>query len=437
MDARDIHFATTEDGLGIAYWTFGSGPPLVYIHNLSFSHAELEWDVPSFADFYERLAEHFTLVRIDLRGSGLSDDVGDVVGYQLEGFCRDLDAVIGALGLESVALMGASNVGLVAAEYAATRPQRVASLILCDTGPSVEDLPMIQYVRAQRALAESGVDMLPNTSAVVPSGETAEFEALMRGGLHEGAAVAPAIEGWDVTDRLPHITAPTLVMRSKSSIHSNNEQSRRLVRDIPSAQMRVVDGMWCPIHADREAVIDAVVQFLQPAAGGLPSSSMQTIVFTDLVASTSVLGRLGDEEGRQAFRQVETLVAELADSHDGRLIKNLGDGSLLTFESTAGALRFALGLQDQMRSNDLRLRIGLAVGEPIQEEEDVHGSVVVLASRIADLADAGDVFASDAVRQLTIGKGFDFEGVGEVPLKGFDQPIPVWRVLSGEPSTDG
>ena len=70
----------------------------------------------------------------------------------------------------------------------------------------------------------------------------------------------------------------------------------------------------------------------------------------------------------------------------------------------------------------------MAAGEPIQEDDDIHGAAVVQASRISDLGESGDVLVADSIRQLAIGKGFEFEPVGEVELKGFPDPVPIWRV---------
>jgi class 3 adenylate cyclase len=154
---------------------------------------------------------------------------------------------------------------------------------------------------------------------------------------------------------------------------------------------------------------------------------MLTIVFTDLVSSTSVIDRDGDEGALRSFREIEALVTELAAHHGGRLVKKLGDGSMLTFTSTRKAIMFSLDLQDRMSSRSIQMRIGMAAGEPIQEQDDLHGAVVVRASRIADLGAAGDVLVSDSVRQLAAGKGFDFQLQGEVRLKGFQDEERVWR----------
>ena len=157
-------------------------------------------------------------------------------------------------------------------------------------------------------------------------------------------------------------------------------------------------------------------------------SGFRTIVFTDVVGSTEFVRRVGDEEGRAAIRDLEQQVASLATERDGRVVKNLGDGSLVSFGSNSFAISFGLAVQDKSQGGPLRLRVGMAAGEPIQEDGDVHGAVVAQASRIGDLGDAGEIIVSDSVRQLAAGNGFTFEPKGEVLLKGFDEPERVWKV---------
>ena len=81
-----------------------------------------------------------------------------------------------------------------------------------------------------------------------------------------------------------------------------------------------------------------------------------------------------------------------------------------------------------MDESPFGMRIGLAAGEPIQEDGDIHGAVVVQASRIADLGNAGETIVSDSVRLLSVGKDFSFEPWGEIQLKDFDELSTLWKV---------
>lgn len=191
-----------------------------------------------------------------------------------------------------------------------------------------------------------------------------------------------------------------------------------------------MNGKSTPYVADRVAVHEAIDALLNPNTGApyRSASGFLTVVFTDIVQSTEFVRRVGDERGRAAVRDLEEQVAALASKHSGRVVKNLGDGSLLSFGSNSSAIPFALDLQDACSDGPLQMRVGMAAGEPIQEDGDIHGTVVAQASWIGDLGDAGEVIVSDTVRQLAAGKGFDFEPRGEASLKGFDEPERVWNV---------
>ncbi|GAG32375.1 unnamed protein product [marine sediment metagenome] len=74
------------------------------------------------------------------------------------------------------------------------------------------------------------------------------------------------------------------------------------------------------------------------------------------------------------------------------------------------------------------MRIGLNAGEPIAEEEDLFGTAVILAARIAAKAEGGEIVASDVVRQLVAGKGFVFADRGETALRGFEDPVRLYEI---------
>lgn len=429
----NIRFTTTTDGVDIGFWEIGSGYPLVLAQNRSLSHAKFEWAVPSMAALYLELAKYFRVVRFDPRGAGISGEPPDD-GVTLAGLVEDIDAVARALDVEELTLVGSISLGPAAISYAVTRPEMVTHLVLCDTGPRLSDLPLNAYVQATDALVNLGV--VPSLGGLFPSTVTEDLpalESLMRGSLYSRPGIKPReLSDFDVSDVLDRVRAPTLILKSQDSLYTDLTQTRALLAGIPNAEMRIVAGTMTPWLADRDSVVEAFVSFLtsghhQPADDRI--ESFMTVVFTDLVSSTDVLSRKGDLEARRVFREIEDLVSGLSSQHGGQIVKKLGDGFLITFRSTRKAIAFSLDLQDRMASQPIQMRVGIAAGEPIQEQGDVHGAVVVQASRIADLGNAHEVIVSDGVRQLAIGKGFEFLPRGEMRLKGFEEKLRVWQAI--------
>jgi class 3 adenylate cyclase len=110
---------------------------------------------------------------------------------------------------------------------------------------------------------------------------------------------------------------------------------------------------------------------------------------------------------------------------------------MASFSSVSEAIRCSLAIQEALRlrneDNDAQVvyvAIGLAAGEPIAEDDDLFGTAVNLAARVCDVAQAGEVLVTNVVKELSIGKNFEFEHVGEVELKGFPDPVPIARVLA-------
>src|SRR3954469_12934952 len=131
-----LQYATTSDGVGIAYWSMGEGQALVVPPILVSSHLELEWQIVSRRAVYEGLAHDARVVRYDSRGMGMSQR--DVIDFSIEAAINDLEAVRERLGLERFSLLRLPSSGDVAFAYAARYPDRVANLIVWE-GHSIDD----------------------------------------------------------------------------------------------------------------------------------------------------------------------------------------------------------------------------------------------------------------------------------------------------------
>jgi len=178
----------------------------------------------------------------------------------------------------------------------------------------------------------------------------------------------------------------------------------------------------------------------------LPGSSerdpgIRTVLFTDIVDSTSLTQRLGDEAGMLLVRVHDGVVRGALAACGGREVKHTGDGIMASFVSSAAAVRCALqiqrGLAESVRlapDAPVRVRIGASAGEPVESNNDLFGSTVQLAARLCAHAQPGQSLVSNVVVELCIGKSFVFADLGDVVLKGFDRAVRVHAVHASEPA---
>jgi len=160
---------------------------------------------------------------------------------------------------------------------------------------------------------------------------------------------------------------------------------------------------------------------------------MVAVLFTDLVGSTELIDRLGDDAAEELRRAHFALLREVVARSGGDEVKNLGDGLMVTFPSVIQAAECAVTMQHSLYERHrsgadlaLRIRIGLHVGEPFRDEGDFFGTAVVVAKRLCDRADPGQILASELVASLVGSRGgFRFQSVGRLGLKGLAEPVPA------------
>ena len=165
---------------------------------------------------------------------------------------------------------------------------------------------------------------------------------------------------------------------------------------------------------------------------------IRTVLFTDVVNSTSLTQSLGDEAALAVLGIHDTIVRDALSASGGREIKHTGDGIMASFVSAAGAVRCAIQIQRELEKHAqgnperaLKVRVGAAVGEPVEQNNDLFGSTVQLAARLCAHARPEQILVSNAITELCIGKGLSFEEIGELALKGFGSPVrahaAAWR----------
>jgi class 3 adenylate cyclase/tetratricopeptide (TPR) repeat protein len=160
-----------------------------------------------------------------------------------------------------------------------------------------------------------------------------------------------------------------------------------------------------------------------------------TILFTDLVGSTELLQRAGDEQAQRIFKAHHRLLREAVKAHGGDEVKWLGDGLMVAFDSAVEAVKCAIAMQQSSRrptaGERLEIRAGLNVGEAFIDESDYFGTSVVIARRLCDRGEAGQILASDIVIRLLDerGNGIQTKDLGALELKGITNAVPALEII--------
>lgn len=158
--------------------------------------------------------------------------------------------------------------------------------------------------------------------------------------------------------------------------------------------------------------------------------AVRTVIFTDIVDSTALTQRLGDEKAMELLHRHDAVVRAALAANNGREVKHTGDGIMASFISAVAAMRCAARIQRElgrMEGTDLplKVRIGGAAGEPVDRANDIFGATVQLAARLCSHAAPEQVVVSNVVAELCFGKGITFHPLGEFSLKGFERPVQV------------
>ena len=175
---------------------------------------------------------------------------------------------------------------------------------------------------------------------------------------------------------------------------------------------------------------------LVPGATDERDPGIRTILFTDIVESTTLTQTLGDEAAMALLDVHNTVVRGALANLGGREVKHTGDGIMASFVSAAAAVKCATQIQrdlakhgENQRDRAVKVRIGAAAGEPVEQHHDLFGCTVQLAARLCSHASPDQILVSNAIAELCLGKGFSFQDVGEVALKGFDRPVRAHAVV--------
>jgi len=417
----------------IAYQVFGDGQVTFVGLPGIVSNIELMWEDREFRLWLTGLASLARVVVYDKRGQGMSDRDSGVP--TLDERLGDLAAVLDAVGADRVALGGVSEGGTTAAMFAATYPERVSQLCLFGSFAHIENAGADGLMRRW---AESwGTPETLGVQLIAPS-KLGDLDFLRWWNRFERQSTAPGglLSSWqwirevDLRPVLGSIQCPTLVMHRKGDRLVPVSWGRYLAEHIPGAQMAELDGDdHEPWWGGFETVLSLLEEFLT-GHHPVPKRAervLATVLFTDIVDSTTRAAALGDAAWRQLLDRHDKITERTVADCGGRLVKGTGDGVLATFDAPARGLQCADMLRSALSDAGMAIRAGVHTGEVELRGDDVSGIGVHIAARVAALASSGELLVTRTVKDLVVGSDFGFASHGLHRLKGVPDE---WELLA-------
>jgi class 3 adenylate cyclase len=448
-----VRYAHSGD-VTIAYQVVGDGPIDLIIGMGDITHLEVIWEGPEFARLLNRLASFARVMVFDKRGVGLSDRVPGPAGGTLEERMDDIRAVMDAAGSRRAVVFGASEAGPMAILFAATHPERTAALVVYGSmvrGGWHEDDPVAinrwptraafdrditaRFVEIRRSWGEPGFEE-PGIRVMSPSrvGDTAFRDwlaRLNRLGASPSAVIALAQMNHqiDIRNVLPSIHVPTLILHVEGDAAVSVQRGRYLAAHIPGAKYVELPGTdHLGTVADMDLMADEIEEFVTGVRRGPdPDRVLLTVLFTDIVGSSDMVARLGDRAWTNALEVHHAAIRRELARYRGREVNTAGDSFFAVFDGPARAVRCALEAIRSVRPSGIDIRAGLHTGECELTGESVGGIAVHIGSRVAGLADAGEVLVTNTVKDLVAGSGLTFAAVGTRQLKGIPGEWALYR----------
>jgi class 3 adenylate cyclase len=419
----------------------GDGPPDILFIPGFVSNVELLPDLPMWNHMLTQLSKLGRLVFFDKRGTGCSDRT--LGTGSAEDRMDDARAVADAAGIEQSVVIGLSEGGPLAVLYATAFPERVSSLVLWGTfaralyapdypeglQPEATDL-FIDHIRSQWGTGGAlevflGGDVNDELRSVL-----AHYER-QTASPNAAATILHHNVNMDVRHALSAVQVPTLVVHRTDDPIVPVRVARYLADHIDGARSIELPGNFHVGRApgDEDAVIDAISEFVTgapaPRAADIDRVLM-TVLFTDIVDSTSRAAALGDRSWRELLEKHDTYAARAVAQHRGVVVKRTGDGLLATFDGPGRGVRAARAVQDAVRPLGIDVRAGLHTGEVERRADDVAGIGVHIGARVSALAGPGEVLVTNTVKDLVIGSELTFDDRGACALKGVPGEWHLW-----------
>jgi pimeloyl-ACP methyl ester carboxylesterase/DNA-binding SARP family transcriptional activator/tetratricopeptide (TPR) repeat protein len=419
----EIRFCTTRDGVNVAYSISGSGPPIVRAAHWM-SHLSYDVESPVWRHWIRELSAKNTLLRYDERGNGLSQwDVDDV---SFEAMVADLESIIDASGLQRVVLLGISQSCAVSVAYAVRHPERVLGLILYGgyvKGWRARGNPSEIAVReAMGTLMREGwgqdnpVFRQLFTSIFIPGASRQQmdwFNELQRKTVTPETAfrLAESFGLIDVTDLLPQVSVPTVVIHAKGDRVAPIAAGKEFAANIRNAKFVELESDNHILLEDEPAFrqfIGEVRRFVTEVTTPSPvrpaeanSKRPVSMLVADIISPLQAFDTFDPEIAAATLEPLVKAACERLDEYGGSLV-DIREGTITAAfgatrafeEHTVQACRAARAIRDAIvvaGQGSVKVRIGIDAAEALVRTAgdgsgriEVTGPVVKAATRIAN-----------------------------------------------------
>ena len=451
MTAPETRYAKVGDDR-VAYQVLGEGPRDLVFTMGWWASLDLEWEEPAIARFLRRLASFSRVIRFSARGSGLSDPRPQDGHDPLHHWTEDLLAVMHAAGSSTTAIVGITDGGSMALQFAAAYPERTSALVLLNATARwvvAADYPAGYQPEALAGFSgfarkHFGTERFARTQnpSLAQDERTLRWQAKYARAIGSPKAVAEnfAIQSErDVRPALSAVEVPTLVMTRRNCAWASVPQGRYIAEHVNGACFEELPGGdYLPYWETPDLILDHVEEFLTGTRrGGESDRALAAVLFTDIVVSTQRAAELGDAAWRTLLDRHEEILREQLGLFRGRLVDTAGDGVFAIFDRPDRAIECALALHTALASLKLSIRAGIHFGDiELRNDGRVGGMTVHIGARVQALAKAGEVLVSRTVHDILMGSRFRFVGRGAYELKGVPGRWDVCAVSQGFEATD-
>lgn len=436
MFVPEIKFAE-KDGFSIAYQVWGEGSEtLIYVPGM-ISHLDVSAESPEYVSFLSRLSENYRVIIFDKRGQGLSDRDSTVPG--IESRMDDIDAVADAEKIKSFYLFGYSEGAPIALLYAATHPEKTLGVSVFGGFPKFLNSEDFELMTDKETILDG---FLPNWGKglsgylfcpqAMPGAQMAMSKlermvcspSTLRTILETNFKI-------DIRSSLSSVEVPCLIAHARDDRAISVRNGRYLADHIIGAKyIEYAHGGHFPHLGNIDQIVSDLVTFFSnnQRSDGTHSKCLTTVLFTDIVGSTSKMLELGDKKWATKIKSHDEAVNVTVGKFNGKVIKSTGDGSLCVFDGPVRASKCAMALRTRLKELDLNIRCGLNFGQVEWVANDVVGKTVNISSRVMDLADADQIFLTKDIVDVLSGADLDTSFVGKYQLKGFDNEWDVYQI---------